>query len=250
MNKGGGRATIQTQFVNTSDKLKKYRTSMVGDGGNVRLLLHEMISFFVIPVRSFPGVFLRNWMLRIITGEMGRSVRIGANCSIRNGQRVFIGDFVEIGSEVSLDVKPGNNSLVLEKYSSIGKGTIVNCAGGEICIGAGTTIGNYSRLGSLKGLSIGRNTKIGEECCIIGAGHATSDLNKPIIAQPIVCNGPTTIGDSVVVGKKVTILDGVRIGSLTVIDDNCYVNRDIPNGCVVSGIPAKVRKIHSTADKV
>lgn len=248
MSKAGSRESIQTQVLNTSGKLAKYRRTMVGDGGNVMLLLHEMISFVVIPMKWFPGFFLRKWMLKILIGKMGRSVRIGANCCIRNGKRIFIGDFVEIGNEVSLDVKPGKNTLVLEKYSSIGKRTILNCAGGEMSIGAGTTIGSYSRLGSLKGLAIGRDTRIGEKCCIVGAGHATSDPNKPIIAQPITCNGPTSIGDSVVVGKKVTILDGVQIGSFAVIDDNSYVNRDIPSGGVASGIPAKVRNIHSSAN--
>jgi len=163
---------------------------------------------------------------------------------------MFIGDFVEIGSDVSLDVKPGKNTLVVGNYSSIGKRTILNCAGGEMNIGPGTIIGNYCRLGSLKGLTIGCDTKIGEECCIVGAGHETNDPNKPIIAQPITCNGPTSIGDSVVVGKKVTILDGVQIGSSAVIEDNSFVNRDLPSECVASGIPAKIIKGHSTVNDV
>ena len=59
MSKGGSRETIQAQFVTTSEKLQTYRPSMVGDGGNVMLLLHEMLCFFVMPVNLAPG-FLGN----------------------------------------------------------------------------------------------------------------------------------------------------------------------------------------------
>jgi hypothetical protein len=54
--------------------------------------------------------FFRKWRLKILTGKMGKSVRIGTGWCIRNGKRMFIGDFVEIGNEVSLDVKPGKNN--------------------------------------------------------------------------------------------------------------------------------------------
>ncbi len=49
-------------------------------------------------------------MLKILTGKMGKSIRIGTGCCIRDDKRMFISDFVQIGNEVSLDVKPGKNN--------------------------------------------------------------------------------------------------------------------------------------------
>lgn len=40
----------------------------------------------------------------------------------------------------------------------------------------------------------------------------------------------------------VTILPGVKIGSNVVIAAGAVVTRDIPNDCMVGGIPAKVMK--------
>ena len=239
MNDEVERESIQVQLASQSGMLSKYRSSMVGDGGNLDLVLYEVINLLFMPIQSKIGYFLRRSFLRLQAGKIGQSVTIGANCTIRNSKLMFIGDSAEIEDEVTLDVKPGNNRLVLGAHSRVGKGTILNCAGGEINIGKRTVIGSYCRIGSLQDVIIGQSCTIGNKCCVVGAGHSSKDLNKPIIAQPTTCKGANTIGDSVVIGDNVTILNGIHIGSCVTIESNSLVNRDVPDDCTVSGMPAK-----------
>lgn len=52
--------------------------------------------------------------------------------------------------------------------------------------------------------------------------------------------GRVIIGNRVNIGANVTILMNVHIGDDVIIGAGSLVNKDIPNGCVVSGVPAKV----------
>ena len=48
------------------------------------------------------------------------------------------------------------------------------------------------------------------------------------------------IGDNVYISTGVTILGPVSIGNNVVIAANSVVIKDVPDNCVVSGVPAKV----------
>jgi len=244
-----GRGAVQSQFAKQSGMLSKYRSIMVGNGGILALLLCEIINLLFMPLKSRLGESARKLFLNSQLGKVGRFISIGANCTIRNGKRIFIGDSVIIGNDVTLDVKPGMNKLVLGDNSRIGKGTIINCAGGEINIGKRTIIESFCRLGSLKGLKIGHDCTIGINSCIVGAGHSSRELDKPIIAQPITCNGTSFIGDFVTIGERVTVFDGIRIGSHVKIAADSLVNRDIPSNCNGSGTPVIITKKQYVLEK-
>lgn len=48
------------------------------------------------------------------------------------------------------------------------------------------------------------------------------------------------IGNHVWLGQRVIIGKGVKIGENSVIGAGAIVTRDIPEGCVAAGVPAKV----------
>lgn len=52
--------------------------------------------------------------------------------------------------------------------------------------------------------------------------------------------GPITIGDNVFIGANSTILYDVHIGNNVIIGAGSLVNKDIPDGVIVAGVPAKV----------
>lgn len=52
--------------------------------------------------------------------------------------------------------------------------------------------------------------------------------------------GKVHIGDNVFVGANATILPGVTIGNNSVIAANSVVTKNVPEGCVVAGNPAKI----------
>ena len=53
---------------------------------------------------------------------------------------------------------------------------------------------------------------------------------------------PVTIGNDVWIGANCTILPGVNIGNNVVIAAGAVVTKDVPDNCVVGGVPAKVIK--------
>ena len=53
---------------------------------------------------------------------------------------------------------------------------------------------------------------------------------------------PVTIGNDVWIGANCTILPGVTIGNNVVVAAGAVVNRDVPDNCVVGGVPAKAIK--------
>jgi len=242
--------SIQEQVLSGSGMFAKYRLITVGKGGNLNLFFHELISFFIIPIQGQLGVFFRSKLFPLLVKKIGKSVCIGANCTIRNGKQIVFGDRVVIGHRVTLDVKPGDNRILLNNDVNIGNRVIFNCSGGTIKIGEGTIIEEHCRLGSLQGLTIGRHCTVGKKSSVVGAGHATDDLVKPIMHQPVTCMGPSFIGDDVTIGERVTILDGISIGNNVTVRPDSLVINDIPDGYHVAGIPAKIVEIESDAKQI
>ena len=53
---------------------------------------------------------------------------------------------------------------------------------------------------------------------------------------------PVTIGNDVWIGGNVTILPGVKIGNNVVVAAGAVVTKDVPDNCVVGGVPARFIK--------
>ena len=51
---------------------------------------------------------------------------------------------------------------------------------------------------------------------------------------------PTVVGDNVMIGVHSLIMPGVHIGNNVIIAGHCVVTKDIPDGMVACGVPARV----------
>ena len=182
---------------------------------------------------------MRRIGLSIISGHIGKNVQIGCNNSFLQPKKLHFENNVETGNDVTFGIKITGDGIILRENVTIGDNTIFNCSGATIAIGKGTKIQNDCRLGSLKGLTVGAFCTIGQHTCISGAGHSFSDLDRPIINQPLVSKGHTVIQDGVEIGERVTILDGIFIGNKSKIANDSLVTKDIPAGSQVAGIPAR-----------
>ena len=60
---------------------------------------------------------------------------------------------------------------------------------------------------------------------------------------------PVKIGSDVWIGGRAVINPGVTIGSRVVIASGAVVCHDVPDDCIVAGIPAKVKKRFETPDE-
>ena len=59
------------------------------------------------------------------------------------------------------------------------------------------------------------------------------------------------IGRDVWIGGNCTILPGVTIGNNVVVAAGAVVTKDVPDNCVVAGVPAKViRKLEDDTEEV
>lgn len=85
-------------------------------------------------------------------------------------------------------------------------------------------------------VTIGDDVMIGPGTCIITVNHPLSPRgrrNHLGVAKPV------TIGNDVWIGANCTILPGVTIGNNVVVAAGAVVTKDIPDNCVVAGVPAK-----------
>ena len=79
--------------------------------------------------------------------------------------------------------------------------------------------------------------------CLIGPSTLITTVNHPLSPRGRRARlsrvKPVTIGNDVWIGGNCTILPGVTIGNNVVIAAGAVVTRDVPDNCVVAGIPAK-----------
>jgi acetyltransferase-like isoleucine patch superfamily enzyme len=105
-------------------------------------------------------------------------------------------------------------------------------------IGRGTEIEVNERV------TIGRGALIAPGVYITDHNHQTG-TGAPMFERPCVA-APVCIGNDVWIGAKCVILPGVSIGDGAVIAAGAVVNRDVPAGAIVGGIPARVLKMRSS----
>lgn len=87
--------------------------------------------------------------------------------------------------------------------------------------------------------------RIGDSC-MIGPNTLTTTVGHPLSAkgrrEKKAYGKPVTIGDDVWIGGNSTILPGVSIGNNVVVAAGAVVTKDVPAGCVVAGVPARIIK--------
>ena len=95
---------------------------------------------------------------------------------------------------------------------------------------------------------LGQGTKFGYG----GSGvviHARARLGRNCLISPCVTIGGRSriydvlvIGDNVFIGGGAKVLGNVKIGNNVVIGANAVVIYDVPDNCIVAGMPAKIIK--------
>jgi len=167
--------------------------------------------------------------------------------------------FREFGTGSIMAFPPG--SVFGEEWITIGRDTLI---GAQVTISAGImpghdlgpdtvlrigdrcVIGRGSHIVAHQSVEIGDDVWTGPYVYITDQNHGYADPETPIGRQPPV-NRPVSIGAGSWLGAGAIVLPGACIGRNVVIAAGSVVRGQVPDRCVVAGVPAKVVRQHTPA---
>lgn len=116
---------------------------------------------------------------------------------------------------------------------------VLNDLGDSLRIGNDVGIADHSLISVRGPVTIGDNVIIGPFFSLHSENHNFSQKSIPIRKQGVSRLG-VHISENVWIGAKVTVLDGVSIGSGTIVAAGAVVTRDLPENVIAAGVPAKI----------
>ena len=177
------------------------------------------------------GVLFRrivfNPFYRIILGRLGKKSILPLSTKLERPQNIFIGNNVSIGRMSWLAANPltGDSTCCLK-------------------IGDGTYIGNFAHLYCTSGIEIGEKALLADKVYITDNLHSYTDIQTPVISQPIKQLNKVTIGVGSWIGENACII-GASVGKQSVVGSNAVVTKSIPDYCIAVGSPAIIIKRYS-----
>ena len=145
-------------------------------------------------------------------------------------QWITVGDGTLIGALVTM-------SAGLVPGQDLGPDPVLRV--GDRCV-----IGRGSHIVAHQSIDIGDDVWTGPYVYITDQNHGYSDPDIPIGRQPPV-NQPVSIGAGSWLGAGAIVLPGARIGRNVVVAGGSVVRGEVPDRCVVAGVPAKVVREHT-----
>jgi acetyltransferase-like isoleucine patch superfamily enzyme len=147
-------------------------------------------------------------------GFAGKNVKIYRGIYYQNPSQIFIGNNVDIREKAFFSSETTTGKL-------------------EICDGVRLT--ENCRIDFSGGVKIGKNSLISKNVIIETHDHGFDPRSEPEYRALV-------IGEDVWIGMNSIILSHVeKIGDHAVIAVGAVVTKEVPDNCVVAGIPAKVR---------
>lgn len=159
-----------------------------------------------------------------------------------DGNTVIINSGVRL-SNTKIEIRGHHNKLIIGENCQIASGCLwiedYDC---KLLIGKGTTIGE-ANIGVSEPKS---SVVIGEDCMLshsvdirCGDSHSILDIAS---SQRINYAQDVHIGNHVWIAKSVQILKGVYIGNNSIVAAGSIVTKDVPENCLVAGVPAQVKR--------
>ncbi len=220
-------------------KLRQYQDLIVGNQSWWFFLKFELITLFISRIPGSLGILLRKVFYPLILGEVGAGVVFGVDVWFRHPLKIRIGDGAIIDDGALIDAKgSGNHGISIGKNCYIGRGSVLSSKDGDIYIADYANISTWCNISSNSTITIGEKTLLGPYTSIFATAHNFDDPDKPILDQGLSGKG-VEIGSNCWLGARVSVLDGVTIGSNSVVGTGAVVNADLPANVVAVGAPAK-----------
>jgi acetyltransferase-like isoleucine patch superfamily enzyme len=196
-------------------------------------------------------IWVQSWSLLrgfrfIIFFKNPKGALLGKRVHFFNLPKISFGKFLKLGNDVYVSAlsKKGvtfGNNVGIGDHSRVIVSTSLNDIGDFIKIGNNVGIGEFAYLGGAGGLEIGDDCIVGQYLSCHPENHNYENIDLPIRHQGVNRKG-IKIGNNCWIGSKVTVLDGVTIGSGCIIAAGAVVNKSFPDNSIIGGVPAKLLK--------
>ena len=153
------------------------------------------------------------------------------------GRNTYIDDFCMIyQNKNSGSVDLGDNTRI---YRNV---IIETGKNAKVTIGDDSSIHPRCQLNAyVADIIIGKHVMIAANCAFYSYDHGIR-ADTPIRSQEVASKGPIIIDDEAWIGTGVIILSGVQIGKGAIIGAGSVVTKNIPDGGIAVGNPAKLIK--------
>jgi len=179
-------------------------------------------------LRVFEPVILGFPSKEFIGKEHFKGMIIGDNGLLRTGTIIYCN--VSIGNNFS-----SGHNVIIREHTTIGDNTHIGTA---TIIEGNCTIGKNVHLQSM--VFIPTHTIIGNGVFIGPNSILTNDRFPPFGKSEL--KGPV-LDDNSIIGANVTILPSVRIGNGAAVAAGSVVTKDVPDGMLAVGVPARLRDL-------
>lgn len=129
----------------------------------------------------------------------------------------------------------------------VDSGAIIRALGGTISIGADCSVNGYSFISGGGDVLIGDHVMIASHVSIYAANHVFGDTSVPMNKQGLSSKG-IVIERDVWVGTGVRVLDGVRVGTGSILAAGAVVTKSTDPYSINGGVPARKIGTRMAAD--
>ena len=111
---------------------------------------------------------------------------------------------------------------------------------GRLRIGEGCFLNLGTMVAVQDEVTIGDHVMFANHCFVADSSHRYDDPSRPVTWQGFDSKGPTRIGSNCWFGVNCVVTTGVTVGDRCVVGANSVVTRDLPDGVIAAGAPARV----------
>ena len=174
-------------------------------------------------------------------GRSGKNAYVSPFAELCFPARIRLGDHAVLERHARLVANGAKARIDIGDASVVFAYALLKTDGGAIHIGRFCSVHDYAVIYGYGGVHIGEDVHIASHAVLVASDHDYALLGTDRFSREMKGEG-IRIEESVWIGVNAVILDGVRIGTGSVIGAGAVVSRDIPPHSLALGVPARVVK--------